>query len=56
MKDETSASWRLTLFVREGACVIWGSRVAATKMKEWTLARTVTEIKIEENMMVVKKS
>jgi hypothetical protein len=30
--------------------------VAATKVKEWTLARTATKSKKEENIMVVRKS
>ena len=38
-----------------GASVIKGSGVAATKIKEWTLARTVT-ISKKENMMVMRKS
>ena len=30
--------------------------MAATKLKEWTLARTATKGKKEENMVVVRKS
>ena len=41
----------------KGAGVIRGSGVAATKIKEWTLAtRTVTKRKKEENIVVLGNS